>query len=500
MRSRLSYPVTLAIVVLGTALSMACSGGRTTATGTVGVFFTDGPADGFSAIEVSVSKIELLGQRRVVIFEGSETFDLLQLQNFSNLFSIAEDVPVGSYDKIRLTLDDLVLVREVDDGMGGTTTEEIHPKLPGNGKLDLNPRGSFLVVPGSTLLVQIDMDAQKSIKITKAGASEKILFRPVVFVKVLGQPDETGKLARVHGTIREFPTADTLVLCSPEIRADDADSHGGNDDTCLTVNLFGDTTAFDENGDPIDLAALMVGDPVTVIGLLRASGGGSHDVSDPEEVGEASAVDSDADAQHEFDLDDADIELDAIVIESGPLEAFSRLSGEVGTPVDPTSHTFDLDLDPGQGFVDPTTLPVLLQDETAVLARDGFRLGDGAIVPGTAAEAFGVLDPPEAPERMKAAAVVLFVPDSTLERRSGEIANVDPTAGRFDLISSSAGTQCIELKPDATVLLVEDVGGSTASSREVTLDDLSEGMQADAYGEPGAGSCFEAQMVIAFGS
>jgi hypothetical protein len=73
------------------------------------------------------------------------------------------------------------------------------PKLPGNGKLDLNPRGSFQVVGGETLVIELDLDMTKSLHLVSAGNSGKWQFRPVVFVTIA--PDDT-KLVRVFGEVR----------------------------------------------------------------------------------------------------------------------------------------------------------------------------------------------------------------------------------------------------------------------------------------------------------
>lgn len=503
----------------------ACSGGGSGggggddgdagSTGTVGVLITDGPTHQFSSIEVTISKIELLGEHRVVIFEGSETFDLLQLENFSNLFAITEDVPVGGYEKVRLTVDDLVLVREVDDGSGGTTPETIDDvKLPGGGKMDLNPRGTFFVVPGGTLLLEIDMDAKMAVKVVFAGASEKVIFRPVVFVRVLNDPSDMEKLARVHGTIREFLSDDSFVLCTEEIRSDDLDSDsdrdGRSDDTCVTVNLFGDTSAFDAMGDPVDLSFPMVGDPVTVVGQLAVTGGG-HGGSDVDSDSDSDSdpdggppfpvppggSDGDGDSDSEFHLDEAGIRLDAIVLEIGPLGTFPRLAGEVATAVDAMTDRFDLDLDPGQGFMDPATPSVLLQDGTAVLARDGFRIERSAIEPGVRADVDGVIDESTLPETIRSALVLLGIPEEAETRVGGVIADLDPPSDDLSLITVDEGAVCVELLPDARILLLMD-DGSTAVSREVTLADLANGLEAEAFGMfvPGD-DCLQAETLIA---
>ncbi len=128
--------------------------------GTVALLVTDAPSDIFEEINITVIKAELLSDNgHVTVFEGERTFNLLELTD-ARIFAIREGVTAGSYSKIRLTLSDIELV----DNMGTDDPVDdaiYHPKLPGNGKLDLNPRGEFNVVAGGTLTIQIDMDAQQ---------------------------------------------------------------------------------------------------------------------------------------------------------------------------------------------------------------------------------------------------------------------------------------------------------------------------------------------------
>ena len=135
-RTKLSFP-TLSLSLL-TTLLLGCApedGADTAAdqpTGTVNILFTDAPTDDFSAINVTLSRIELIPfndedsdadsdaeggdgddsdsdrpSRRATLFTGEATFDLLQLENFTSLFSVTPDVPAGEYRKIRLTVSGL---------------------------------------------------------------------------------------------------------------------------------------------------------------------------------------------------------------------------------------------------------------------------------------------------------------------------------------------------------------------------------------------------------
>ena len=105
----------------------------------------DKPADPslFESINASIEKAVLIGDddNKVVLYSGpTKTVDLLRLKNESIPFTFKDDVPVGEYCKIRLILSDLELVLADDTPADSTDNETYHPKLPGNGKLDMVAR------------------------------------------------------------------------------------------------------------------------------------------------------------------------------------------------------------------------------------------------------------------------------------------------------------------------------------------------------------------------
>ena len=161
-------------------LFVACGGGGgssspsvspvSTGVGAVAIAMTDGAAEDFDEINVTVVKIELVSESgHVTVYEGNKTFNLLDLADESRLFAIRNEVPAGIYSKIRLILTEIELVRK---DANGNVLETAYPKLPGNGKLDLLRRGGFTVLAGETLVVQIDMDANKSIHIVGTGSGK----------------------------------------------------------------------------------------------------------------------------------------------------------------------------------------------------------------------------------------------------------------------------------------------------------------------------------------
>jgi len=210
-------------------------------TGTVAVLMTDAPTDAFCRIYATVESIDLLGTSGTPtnVFVGPETVDLLQMRNYTDFFSIDTAVPIGSYEKVRLTLSDLALV-ECNDA-GEPEAEELweHPRLPGNGKMDLNPRGMFEVIGGETLIIELDMDMNKSLHVHQTG-NGRWQFRPVIFVTI--RPDDM-KLVRVYGRVGNLgDNAFNLCPVEPASSTDDDGAVAGTE--CIEVFDLGNASIF----------------------------------------------------------------------------------------------------------------------------------------------------------------------------------------------------------------------------------------------------------------
>ncbi|HHP7236740.1 MAG TPA: DUF4382 domain-containing protein [Desulfobacterales bacterium] len=181
--------------MLALALIIACGGGgsggdgpSTTPagqTGSVAVLVTDAPA-GAEKIWITITEVTLIpseyaGNRKPIVIYSStkgRTIDLLEYQDDNYyMLKLATDVPAGEYSKIRLGIKDVWI-----EG-GECDSDGIELKLP-SGRIDVSPRGTFEVIPGETLQIQLDVDAEKSINLHKAGRSGKCIFRPVVFADI----------------------------------------------------------------------------------------------------------------------------------------------------------------------------------------------------------------------------------------------------------------------------------------------------------------------------
>jgi len=439
--------------------------------GNVALLLTDAPSDIFEEINITVVKAELLSSSgRVTLFEGNRTFNLLDLTD-ARIFAIREGVPAGTYSKIRLTLTDLELV-DYDDSNDPSDYITFHPRLPGNGKLDLNPRGSFNVIPGGTLAIQIDMDANKSIHIVRRGNRDEYQFRPVVFIDIVTDAF-VERFVKLHGVIQDIDSADQeFELCDTEIPVQiDEHSMDYNSRGCVDVQVTRNTSIFDINGMPAAFGDLEEGEQATVFGRLRR--------------------DRDDDDDDDNDRELEDLVLVASLIELGPESAFQKLTGTATTAVN-IDDQFDMDVDPGQGLTTPLTLTVQIQNGTRLIDRKGNTVSRADIQNGRLVSARGVLDVNT--DTLFASLIVVDTDTST--RLTGTVgANPDSTCG-FSLTDNQLGDVSVQTDSSTQIFMITETSTS-GSSMPIDVDDLEPGQQADVYGGFVNG-CFEANTIIAY--
>lgn len=455
----------------------AGGGGVSAGTGTVAVLLTDGLTDEFSSVLVTITSIELLSDNgHVTVFSGVKTIDLLDLRDEFLLVAL-EEVPAGLYSKIRLRVSDVVLL----DGEGNPITDP-PVKLPGNGKLDLNPQGPFFVHSGELLTIKLDMDMEKSLKIDEN--PNFFIFRPVVFIDVIDGVPPEGRVVRVEGEVRNIDAVDmTFELC-PTGLDDFNNNNNNNDDSaiCLLVKVSGDTSFFasDPEGGPVPFEALQEGDHVTVIGKFMAL---------------LDAMDLDDNGHHGFALA-------AIVVEIGE---FLNLEGTIVSQVDVDGRfEFLVDADQEVTVADvvvaaaDSPLLVQLQEGTRIFSSEGDELGPGAIEIGRAAEIDGKLVLSDTgPDVLNAAFILIQAPTPPAEELSGEITGTDDATRTFDLLTDS-GTACVEALPDAVILRIREIdNGGTLTSEVIGFEELQVGDMADVFGHGDTG-CFQAEVIVVF--
>jgi hypothetical protein len=467
-------------LILALSTLVSCGGGGSASIGpsgaTVGIALTDAPTSQYDEVLATITAIELIGNGTAVpIFSGSETVDLLKLGDYAELFTVAEDVPVGDYSKIRLRVAGLTLI---DRDEAGNIIESIDADLVANGKLDLNPRGPFTLVAGETLVISLDFDVAKSLKITTTG-NGRVIVRPVIFVDILPS-GPLAKLARVHGTVDAVSGDGSFRLCQTALVVQGAlDGDLAPGARCLRVSTDGATGIFGPDGLPQE-AVPLPGDALTVVGRLRPLADGEADDND--------GIDEPA--------DDDRFGLLAFVIEAGPLGTFDRLRGTAASAVDPGTDRFDLDVDPAQGIVSDVPVATQLYPKSRIFSRRGDELSRSAIQTGRSLIADAVLALGAGPGGSALLRTPLVVIDLAPAPADliGEVLSLDAVA-RTLLLATDSGDLCV----DATTAEIFIVGqvGDRFETRRGSFGDLVIGQELTAFGSAGAGGCLAAITIIA---
>ncbi len=432
--------------------------------GSVAIFFTDGPTDEYDKVMVTVTSIEFLGEDGPVeIWSGEETFDLLGLEHFSDLFTYEDNVPIGSYDKIRLRIADLTLIRGE-----GEEAEEIPVKVPANGKIDLNPRGSFDVPLGGVLLVEIDIDARRSIHVVQTGNGQ-YRFRPVVFVNI---GLDGSKLVRVHGVVHDLDRGESeFVLCPTEFVAD-VNGEDGDDfkeGGCLEVEAGGSSFFAGTDGTEVSLDQVNEGDEVTVIGFFAPGDDGDQEEEDSLFV------------------------LAAEVVEIGPVDAFARLAGRVAGPLD-GENDFPFEVYEGQGFDPGYVGTAETQPGTKVFSADSQPL---AITDVTQFDELLVDAVPVEGDILRTSLIIIEAQGPAELEYFGTVASLGPGEREFQFTTTDAegGSACVVVMEDAPIQEAPaDEGGETV---DVDFDAIAVDREATVWGFVLEGeACIQASYVL----
>ena len=373
----------------------------------------------------------------VVLFEGNRVINLLALRNFSSLLS-STTVPAGTYSKIRLLVSKVELVMLNPDG---TVKSSDLAKLPANGKIDLNPRGEFTVSDNSHLIIELDIDAKKSIHIVATGKGYN--FRPVIFVNILGEDDV--KLVMLDGKVMEISDRG-FRLCNDV-------SIATADDGCLEVLYSDETVVQNSIIKVVGRDSIENGDMVTVLG--RASIIDIH-------------------ALHIVVEDDSDIS-----------QNLALFSGKATSGVD-MSGVFSMKTDDSNDLVLPgMALDVLIADGARVFDRFGEQVSENRIAAGSDIDLFGLAQPSLQKVRDVRSAFVIYN-DSNIgdndRKISGAIVSIDSKDEKLSVLGSTdsfSGDVCV-IVANADMFLLTLVD-ENISSKDVDINGLATGMNVDVY-------------------
>ena len=454
------------------SLLASCSAGdgdnlapsSTEQTGRVSLLITDAPSVDFDQINLTLESISFIpddnddsldpegeAAKEHIVFDESRVINLLALQNFSDLLATTM-VPVGSYSKIRLHVSQVELVNLNSDG---TVAESFIAKLPANGKIDLNPQGSFDVTGGGHLMIELDVDAEKSIHIVETGKGYN--FRPVIFVNILGE-DEL-KLVILDGKVLER-TETGFQLCKTD--AVEVDDH------CLAVLMTANTVVQD------DLIVVVAADAVKNDNIVTAL----------VKVGAKNA------ALHVV-----------IAAADKATQNLALFTGVATTTVD-IEHSFGMKTDDDNPLVSPDTLlAVTIADGARIFDRYGAIVANDVIANGVDVDVFGLALPDLSTVSKVKAAFVIYDDREVSDNFSGTIAEIYLSDSELSVTVNYGVTtvnECAAID-DAIILLLKVVGNDIVRE-EISINDLKTGMLVDVYGMSDGSDCLPANVVLVIDS
>ncbi len=470
------------VVVLASCSSSTDSTGS--GTGRVSLLLTDAPTDTFDQINVTLESISFLCEddsddtddevnalddgldgddddqscNEVVLFEETRVINLLALQSFSELLSTTT-IAAGEYSKIRLHVSRVELVWLGTDGEADRSEDA---KLSSN-KIDLNPRGSFNVTDGSHLIIQLDMDAEKSILVVEAGKSTKYIFRPVVFVSIEGEEDL--KLVILDGKV--LAKTDTgFQLCKVE----DTEVN----EECSAISTSANTVVQDALLNIVEPPESFENDNIVTI-LVKPGNGkfaALHIVITPDTRETLNLALFTGEATSAVDVDH-----------------FGMKTNEDTAPVNAG-----------------TLLAVALVDSTRIfdeygnedIARDKIVDGSGIVTYGLAKPDLSTIGDVGVDGKVEAAFVV-YDNDGVDEDDTkilGIIVEIIDTVMTVEVDNGSSTTfECVDVV-DADIFLLT-ISGTKIVQEEIAASKLQVGMSVGIYGDNEGESCLSADVVLA---
>jgi hypothetical protein len=451
LRSLYGWTLTLLLLLTVVAFWSGCDGkdDDDDSVGQVTMLLTDAIDGEFQSIEITVTKVLLLSKDRPphTLWEGSQPVNILELSEYAELFVVGEEVPAGLYDKLRLQVAGVVQAVDAD-------LQPVTFALPGN-KIDLNPRGEFEVLPGQTLYLVLDFDATKTLAVSTAG-----IFRPVVFVNVLGTADVSpaigDRLVRMRGEIEDTANA-SFVLCHPRV---------ADPDYCVDVSLA-DATAFKEANGVLTVASVVSGD-----------------------VGETAV------AYGRVDL--ANAALDAVVVEVGTAFLQRPVKGSIDAV---NADELTLTVEDGHDEVPEQTLTVRT-GLARVFQCDGIEL-EAAELPSLVnreARVDGIYRPETAESGSIDATILIVQVCEDGERQAGVIERLDGERLQAQIRLENQERLCAQFRVRSAILVEDEVpeDNRAVELRSLAFNELEEGWTIQLFGAFNNGTqCFDVNAAVA---
>jgi hypothetical protein len=171
MKSSVSPLLCCLLLLVGTVV-VGCDLVKSQEEGRIRILLTDHPLDNAVEANVSIKRVELIGQGgSIVLMDETEEFDLLQLQNGVTALLAEFDVPAGPYTQLRVIVgEDAELV------MNDDSRHKL--KIPSGEQTGIKILLQLEVPEGGETEVVLDFDVYKSFVVQ--GNTGGFIFRPVI--------------------------------------------------------------------------------------------------------------------------------------------------------------------------------------------------------------------------------------------------------------------------------------------------------------------------------
>lgn len=261
-----ALPLGLSALALGLACSGGSSGGSATTPaptpmGAASIILTDAPSDQWSAIEVVVTKVTLLNKadhtKEVVAFQGATAkINLVDLDSVGELLATAQ-IPVGTYDALRITIDPASVNLVKADG---SSVPSNLVRVAGS-TVQVGLSSDLVVTASGNNAVQLDFDLGHPLFLVQLPDGSWVMN-----LQVKHRPNTNGMMGMAQMAFRHRRGTIASVGAASFVLHTDS----GND---LTVNVDGGSWFFDADAKAVgSLAGLAAGKNALVSLRMQADG------------------------------------------------------------------------------------------------------------------------------------------------------------------------------------------------------------------------------------
>jgi len=229
-------PILIGFLSLAALLAAGCSNmsnplpaSSDTATGQAFVVGTDAPAANVVSFTVQIESVDATSSSgtSVPLISGSPTVDFARYNGLQTLLDL-NDVPVGTYNSITITLSSTATIGYLDTSSGGAPTIQTQTETVSPASVTVTLNNPLTIAKSVSMGLRVDFDLNKSITENSSGQISTTVD-PTFNVSVVKPSDQGGYIDEyVGGVVSVNATGQSFVLQGP---------HGEQ----LTVNVNGQT-------------------------------------------------------------------------------------------------------------------------------------------------------------------------------------------------------------------------------------------------------------------